>query len=72
MWGHMYGRENHHCCKYYIYVLSYIALEYFIIIDTGVFAPVHGRDAIDGLNSRYKFMPKLAISKPFNLELICD
>ena len=40
----------------------------YIIIDREVRAPGHVKDAVGGINSRYKQMLKLEISKLLNIE----
>ena len=70
MWDHMDGYVNQYCCASAIYILSCIALEFSVIIDISVVAPVHGKDMDVGINSRDKRMLKLEIAELLNLKLV--
>ena len=65
---------NPYCCaKQYryasaIYIPSYLALEFSIIIDRSVVSPGHGKDVVYGLNSKYNHMLKVSMSKLLNPE----
>ena len=70
MWDNTDG-----CVKQYhftpsIYLISCLSLEFCIIIDIAVGAPVHGKDFVGGMNARDKFMLKLEMVKLLIPELI--
>ena len=54
MWYHMDGCANQYRCASAIYLLSYLASSFSIIIDIIVGAPKHGKYVVDGLNTRDK------------------
>ena len=63
------------CVKQYyretdIYLLSCLALEFYIIIDRAVLAPVHKKYVVDVLNATEKQMLKLLMKKILNTKLI--
>ena len=72
MWDHMDGCANQYRCTPYIYLLSFLALNFSIIIDIEVGEPRNGKDVVDGLNCRDKWMLKLEMSKLLNTKLIRD
>ena len=72
MWCHRYGCANQYRCVSDIYLLSCLALGFSGIIDKTVVSPVHGKDVVGCLNSRYKLMLKLEMEKLLNPELIRD
>ena len=55
-----------------MYLLSCVTLDFFVIIDRAVYAFVHGKDVVHGMNAIDKCMLKLAMEKILNHELICD
>ena len=54
MWDPMDGCTKQYCCSLPIYLLSYLALEFSIIIDRAVGSPGHGKYVVHGLNARDK------------------
>ena len=70
MWDHTDGCAKQYHCKSYVYLLSCIALEIFIIIYRSVGAHGHGSDVVDVINSRDKWMLMLSMEKILNTELI--
>ena len=54
LWDHIYGGARYYHFEYSIYLLSCIALELCIIIDRAVVSLFHGKDFVDGINTRYK------------------
>ena len=63
------------CTKQYhwvsaIYLLSYLALEFSVIIDRAVGAPGHGKYLVDGLNTRDKRMLKSEMANLLTHKLI--
>ena len=72
MWDHMDGSKKYYHCASDIYLLSCLALEFYIIIYRAVEEPIHRKDVVVGLNSRIKWMLKLSISKLLNSDLIQD
>ena len=68
----MDGCSNQYSCAPAIYILSCIALIFSIIVDRVIFAPIHGKDVVDGLNARDKWMLKLEMANISNPELIFD
>ena len=72
MWDHTDGCANQYRCASTIYILSCIALIFSIIVDRVIFAPIHGKDVVDGLTARDKWMLKLEMANISNPELIFD
>ena len=72
MWDHTDGCAKQYCFASAIYLLSCITLEFSIIIDRAVGAPGNGKDVVYGLNTRYKLMPQLEMSKLLNTKSILD
>ena len=66
LWDHMDACANKYHCECTIYLLTFIALEFHIIIDRVVVAPGHAKGVVDSMNDRYKQMPKLKTVKLFN------
>ena len=56
MWDHTDGCPNQYRFAYDIYLLTILALEYYIIIDIVVGPPGQGKDVIDIHNARDKQM----------------
>ena len=65
----MGGWINQYHCAYDIYLPQCIYLEFFIIIDRVFSETDHRKDFVDGINAKYKRMPKLEME---NTELFCD
>ena len=69
IWDHTDGCANLYHFAYDIHLPSYIALEFIIIIDRAVGAPVHSRYVIDGMNATDKCtvmmneMPRFYVGK---------
>ena len=61
MWGHKGGCEIQCCCACTIYLLTFLASWFIIIIDREVGAPGNGKYVVDGMNARDKQMLKLEI-----------
>ena len=72
MWYHKYGCVNKYHCAYCIHLISYLALEFCIIISRDVVAPGHGKDVFDGMNYREKQILKLTMINLLGPELIFD
>ena len=70
MWYQTYGCANQYHCASSICLLSFLALEFSFVVERAVVPPGHGKDVVDGLNDRYKWIPKLVISNILNPELI--
>ena len=58
---HIFGCANQHCFESIIYKISYLALEFCIIIYIAVGAYVHGKDVVYDMNVRNKLMLKLSM-----------
>ena len=63
---------DHTGCASAIYLLSCLALEFYIIIYRSVGAHLHAKCVVDGLNTKYKRMIKLPMEKLLNPVLIRD
>ena len=61
IWNHMNGCAKQYRCEYDMFLPSCIDLYFSIIIKRLVGSTEHGKDVVDGLNSREKWMLKLAI-----------
>ena len=72
IWYHMGGCANHYRCASDIYLLSYLSLKFYIIIDGEFGIPGHVKDFVDGLNNIYKRILRLAMEKLLNPEWIQD
>ena len=59
MWFDTDGCAKHYHFSSAIYLLSCLSLEFCIIIDIAIGAPVHGKNVGDGLNVREKLMMRL-------------
>ena len=70
MWYHTYGFSNQYRCASSIYLQSWLYLEFSIFIDRELRSPVHGKDVVDGMNTRDKLMIKLSMSNILNTKLI--
>ena len=70
MWYHTDGCAKQYRCESAIYILSYLDLEFYIIIDRSVGSPGHGTYLVDGLNGRDKRMITLSMAKLLNPKLI--
>ena len=68
VWDQMDGCEKQYCCVSAIYLISCLALEFFIDVSVG--APVHGKDVVGVLNTRDKWMIKLTMEKLLDTGLI--
>ena len=66
----MDGFTNQYQCAPDIYLLSCIALEFYIIIYREVGEPGHRKYFVDGLNDRYKLMLRLEMAALLNPESI--
>ena len=67
----MQGAEHHHPTTHTPFGHGYRPRRIIIII-RAVGAPVHGKDVVNGLNTRYKRMVKLEMENIIKSELICD
>ena len=54
MWDHTDVCANQYCCKSDIYLISCISLGFCIIIYRSGRESGHGKDVVDGLNTRDK------------------
>ena len=72
MWYHTDGCAKQYHSASAIYPLSFLDLEFFIIIDIEVGSPGHGTDVVGVLYDRDKYMLKLAMAKLINPEIIRD
>ena len=70
MWDHTDGSANQCHCYSAIYIISCLALEYYIIIDRAVGSPGYGRYGLDGLNAIDKQMLRLTMANLLNTKLI--
>ena len=68
MWDHMDGCTKQYHCASAIYIISCLALVFYIVIEISVGSPVHGKDVIDCLNPRDKRMLNLEMEKILNPE----
>ena len=69
IWDHTSGCEKQYRCALSIYLLSCLALQFYIIIYRAVGAPRHGKDAVGGFNGRDKQMLKSSMENLLNPEL---
>ena len=72
MWDHTDGCSKQYPCASEIYLLTYIALNFIIIIDSSVGAPGHGKYVVDDLNVRKKMILNLSMENILSPELIRD
>ena len=72
MWDHTDGCTKQYHYESYIYLRSFLDLQFCIIIDRVFGAPGHGKCVVGGLNAIYKCMFKLVMSYLLNPELSCD
>ena len=72
MWYHTDDCAKIYHCSSYIYLLSCLALELYIIIYGPVVAPGYGKYMVDGMNDSDKQMLKIATEKLLNPELFRD
>ena len=54
IWENTDGCAEQYKCTTALYLLSILSHAYNIVIDSGVGAPVHGKDVVDGLNAADK------------------
>ena len=64
---HTNGCTNQYHFAHDIYILSYISLEFLIIIDRAFDVPGHGNDVVDGMDYIDKLIFKLAVTKILDL-----
>ena len=72
MWYHMNGYTNNYHCTSAIYLLSSLALYFFIITNRAISEPGNGNYVVDDMNTRYKHMLKLEMGNILNPELITN
>ena len=61
MWYQTEGCAKHYHFASAIYLLSFVALEFCIIIDIAVGSSGHGKDVVYDMNVRNKLMLKLSM-----------
>ena len=72
MWDHMDGCTNQYRCEFSINLLSCVTLDFSIIINRVIAVPVNGKDVVDVLNDRNKWMIKSEKTYLLNPELFRD
>ena len=71
VWDYNDGCAEKYFFTYAIFLLSFIDLYIFIVIDRTVGSPVHVKYVLYCTNDRDKLMPKLKVENILNSELIC-
>ena len=66
VWDKTYGGVNQYRFESSIYLLSYLALAFYIIIYISVVTLGNGQDLVDGMSYRDKQMLKLAMESLLN------
>ena len=51
LWENTDGCSEHYICATALYLLSMLSQEFYVIIERGISAPVHGRELVDDLKS---------------------
>ena len=72
MWDNVDSCENNYPCESAIYLPSFLALEFCIIIYISFSAPGHVKYAVDVMSARDKCMLNFSMENILNPEIICD
>ena len=54
IWENTDGCDEFYRCATALYALSILSQSYNIVIESGIIAPGHGIEVVDGLNATYK------------------